>query len=77
MQVTILNMKRDTRQGITQPQRNKCRKCILDAYNDQCSLVVETDDLIIDYCRRKEAIKTYASRKERRKTNIAGCGKGI
>ena len=25
-------------------------------HNDQCAIVIETDDLIIEYCARKEAI---------------------
>ena len=49
-------MKEDTRQRITQSERNnKFRKCILDTYNYQCT-IAETDDLIIEYCRRKDAI---------------------
>ena len=57
VQSKILFIKKDTRQRITQSERNnKFRKCILDRYNDQCAIVAETDDLIIEYCPRKEAI---------------------
>ena len=57
LQSKILFMKKDSRQRITQSERNnKFRKCILDTYNDQCAIVAETDDLIIEYCPRKEAI---------------------
>ena len=57
VQSKILFMKKDTRQRITQSERNnKFRKCILDTYNDQCAIVAETDDLIIEYCPRKESI---------------------
>ena len=57
VQSKILFINKDTRQRITQSERNnKFRKCILDRYNDQCAIVAETDDLIIEYCPRKEAI---------------------
>ena len=57
VQSKILFMKEDTRKRITQSERNnKFRKCILDRYNDQYAIVAETDDLIIEYCPRKEAI---------------------
>ena len=57
VQSKILFIKKDTRQRITQSERNnKFRKCILDRYNDQCAIVAETDDLIIEYCPRKKAI---------------------
>ena len=57
VQSKILFIKKDTRQRITQSERNnKFRKCILDRYNDQCAIVAETDDLIIEFCPRKEAI---------------------
>ena len=57
VQSKILFIKKDTRQRIKQSERNnKFRKCILDRYNDQCVIVAETDDLIIEYCPRKEAI---------------------
>ena len=57
VQSKILFMKEDTRKRITQSERNnKFRKCILDRYHDQCAIVAETDDLIIEYFPRKEAI---------------------
>ena len=57
VQSKILFMKEDTRQRITQSERNnKFRKCIYDTYCDQCAIVAETDDLIVEYCPRKEAI---------------------
>ena len=56
-QSKILFIKKDARQRITQSERNnKFRKCILDRYNDQYAIVAETDDLIIEYFPRKEAI---------------------
>ena len=40
VQSQILFMKKDTRQHITQSERNnKFRKCILDTYNNQCAIV--------------------------------------
>ena len=57
VQSKILFMKEVTRQRITQSERNnKFRKCIHDTYCDQCAIVAETDDLIVEYCPRKEAI---------------------
>ena len=56
LQSKILFMKKDTRQRITQSERNKFRECILDTYNDQYVFFAETDDLTIEYCQRKEAI---------------------
>ena len=57
VQSKILFIKKDTRQRIKQSERNnKFRKCILDRYNDQCVIVAETDDLIIEYYPRKDAI---------------------
>ena len=57
VQLKILFMKEDTRQRITQWDRNnKFRKSLLDTYNYQCTIVPETDDLIIEYCPRKDAI---------------------
>ena len=57
VQSKILFMKEDTRQRITQSEKNsKFRKCILDTYRDQYAIVAKTDDLIVEYCPRKEAI---------------------
>ena len=57
VQSKILFMKEDTRQRITHSKRNnKFRKFILDTYCNQYAIVTETDDLIVEYCPRKEAI---------------------
>ena len=57
VQSKILFIKEDTRKRITQSERNnKFRKCILDKYCNQYTIVTETDDLIVEYCLRKEVI---------------------
>ena len=51
IQIRIINMKHDTRQLISQPERNNSfRKIILDTYDCKRVLVAETEDLIIEYC---------------------------
>ena len=54
--INVLFMKKNTRQRIQSERNNKFRKCLLDTYNDQHAIVAETDDLIIEYCPRKETI---------------------
>ena len=50
-------MTKDTRQRVTQPERNnKFKKMIIDTYRDEYAIVAETEDLIIKYCVRERAI---------------------
>ena len=56
-QIRIINMKQDTRQLITQPERiNSFRKIIRYTYDCKRVLVAETEDLIIEYCMTTEKI---------------------
>ena len=51
IQIRIIDMKHDTRQLISQPERdNSFRKIILDTYDCNRLMVAETEDLIIEYC---------------------------
>ena len=57
VQIRIIDMKHDTRQLISQPERNNSfRKIILDTYNCKCVMVAETEDLILEYCMTTEKI---------------------
>ena len=57
VQIRIINMKQDTRQLITQPERkNSFRKIILNTYDCKRVMVAETEDLIIEYCMTTEKI---------------------
>ena len=48
MESKIFSMKRDTRRSTAQPKaNNRIEKIILDAFNDQCAIVADTDDFII------------------------------
>ena len=50
VQIRIINMKQDTRQLVTQPERNNnLRKIILDTYCKRV-LVAKLENLIIEYC---------------------------
>ena len=49
VQSKIVFIKEDTRQRITQSERNnKFRKCILDTYCNQYAIATETNDLIVE-----------------------------
>ena len=51
IQIRIINMNYDTRQLISQPERNNSfRKIILDTYDCLRVMVAKTKDLIIEYC---------------------------
>ena len=42
---------RDTKQLVTQPERNSnLRRIILDLYSDKCATIAGTEQLIIEYC---------------------------
>ena len=50
-------MKHDTKQLISQPERNNSfRKIILDTYDCKRVMVAETEDLIIEYCMTTDKI---------------------
>ena len=50
-------MTSDTRQRVTQSQRNNTfKKIIIDTYREENAIVAETEDLIVEYCMRERAI---------------------
>ena len=56
-------MKHDTRQLISQPERNNSfRKIILDTYDCKRVMVAETEDLIIEYCMITEKITNMCAK---------------
>ena len=63
IQIRIINMKHDTRQLISQLERNNSfRKIILDTYDCKRVLVAETEDLIIEYCMTTEKITNLCAK---------------
>ncbi|GFR61407.1 hypothetical protein ElyMa_001846400 [Elysia marginata] len=53
VQLHIINLNQDTRKKIAQPERNKTfKKLLLDTFEDTCSIVAGTEDLIVEYCIR-------------------------
>ena len=65
-------MKQDTRQLITQSERNNSfRKFILDTYDCKRVMVAETEDLIIEYCMATEKITNLCA-KEGEKESLYG-----
>ncbi|GFR77000.1 hypothetical protein ElyMa_000497500 [Elysia marginata] len=49
-----------TRKKIAQPERNKTfKKLPLDTFEDTCSIVAGTEDLIVEYCIRKRQIINF------------------
>ncbi|GFR92062.1 hypothetical protein ElyMa_006190800 [Elysia marginata] len=60
VQLQIINKNEATRKKIAQPERsNTFKKLLLDTFEDTCSIVVETEDLIVEYCIRKEQIINF------------------
>ncbi|GFS00136.1 hypothetical protein ElyMa_004546700 [Elysia marginata] len=60
VQLQIINMNEDTRKKIAHPERNNTfKKLLLDTFEDTCSIVAETEDLIVEYCIRKEQIINF------------------
>ncbi|GFS24769.1 hypothetical protein ElyMa_005165600 [Elysia marginata] len=60
VQLQIINMNEATRNKIAQPERNNTfKKLLLDTFEDTCSMVAETEDLIVEYCIRKEQIINF------------------
>ena len=55
-------MKHDTRQLISQPERNSFRKIRLDTYDCKRVMVAETEDLIIEYCMTTEKITNLCAK---------------
>ena len=56
-------MKHDTRQLMTQTERNKSfGKIILDTYDCKHVMVAETEDLIIEYCMTTEKITNLCAK---------------
>ena len=63
IQIRIINMKHNTRQLISQPERNNSfRKIILDTYDCKRVLVAEPEDLIIEYCMTTEKITNLCAK---------------
>ena len=63
IQIRIINMKHDTKQLISQPDRNNSfRKIILDTYDCKRVMVAETEDLIIEYCMTTEKITNLCAK---------------
>ena len=63
VQIRIINMKQDTRQLITQSERNNSfRKIILDTYDCKRVMVAETEDLIIEYCMTTEKVTNLCAK---------------
>ncbi|GFS18901.1 hypothetical protein ElyMa_001533600 [Elysia marginata] len=61
VQLQIINMNQDTRKNIAQTERNNLfKKLLLDTFENTCSIVAETDDLIVEYCIRKEQIVNFS-----------------
>ncbi|GFR96238.1 hypothetical protein ElyMa_006293100 [Elysia marginata] len=53
-------MNQDIRKKIAQTERNNLfKKLLLDTFEDTCSIVAETDDLIVEYCINKEQIINF------------------
>ena len=65
IQIRIINMKHDTRQLTSLPERNNSfRKIILDTYDCKRVMVAETEDLIIKYCMTAEKITNLCAKVE-------------
>ena len=63
VQIRIINMKQDTRQLITQSERNNSlRKIMHDTYDCKRVMVAETEDLIIEYCMTTEKIRNLCAK---------------
>ena len=63
VQIRIINMQHDTRQLITQSERNNSfRKIILDTYDCKRVVVAETEDLITEYCMTTEKITNLCTK---------------
>ena len=63
IQIRVIDMKHDTRQLISQPERNNSfRKIILDTYDCKCVMVAETEDLTIEYCMTTEKITNLCAK---------------
>ena len=57
VQIRLINMKQDTRQLITQPERNNSfRKIVLNTYVCKRVMVAETENLVTEYCMTTEKI---------------------
>ncbi|GFR60681.1 hypothetical protein ElyMa_005413600 [Elysia marginata] len=53
-------MNEDIKKKIVLPERNNTfKKLLLNTFENACSLVVETEDLIVEYCIRKEQIINF------------------
>ena len=71
IELKTFNMTIDTIQRISQLGRNnKFKQIIIHTYRFKYAVVAETEDVIAEYCARKEAIKIVRSRRERRETNV-------
>ena len=63
IQITKIDMKHDTRQLISQPERkNSFGKIILDTYDCKRVMVAETEDLIIEFSMTKEKITNLCAK---------------
>ena len=67
IQIRIINMKHDTRQLISQPERNnsfrkKADLIILDTYDCKRVMVAGTEDLIIECCMTTEKITNLCAK---------------
>ncbi|GFR87719.1 hypothetical protein ElyMa_004230800 [Elysia marginata] len=60
VQLQIINLNQDTRLKIGQAERNKTfKKLLLDTFEDTSSKAAGTEDLIVEYCLRKEQIINF------------------
>ena len=76
IQISIINMKHDTRQLISQPERNNSfRKIILDTYDCKHVMVAETEDLIIEYCMTIEKITNLCAKEGEEESLYGGMRK--